>query len=60
MTWSNQGWWPNLLRAEILDENAREGKQAVTECLINSSTSNAWFNPPRPKSDCPYPDIATN
>ncbi len=24
MTWSNQDWWPNLLRLDILDDNARE------------------------------------
>ncbi|WP_436933895.1 catalase/peroxidase HPI [Halovenus marina] len=23
MTWSNQDWWPNLLRLDILDDNAR-------------------------------------
>ncbi len=24
MTWSNQDWWPNLLRLDILDDNARD------------------------------------
>mgnify|MGYP000137835071 CR=1 FL=1 len=24
MTWSNQEWWPNLLRVDILDDNAAE------------------------------------
>ncbi|MFB6165493.1 MAG: peroxidase family protein, partial [Haloarculaceae archaeon] len=24
MTWSNQEWWPNLLRLDILDDNAAE------------------------------------
>ncbi len=24
MTWSNQEWWPNLLRLDILDDNARD------------------------------------
>jgi catalase-peroxidase len=24
MTWSNQDWWPNLLRVDILDDNARD------------------------------------
>ncbi len=24
MTWSNQEWWPNLLRLDVLDDNARD------------------------------------
>jgi catalase-peroxidase len=24
MTWSNQDWWPNLLRLDVLDDNARD------------------------------------
>jgi catalase-peroxidase len=24
MTWSNQEWWPNLLRVDVLDDNARD------------------------------------
>jgi catalase-peroxidase len=25
MTWSNQDWWPNLLRVDVLDDNAYDG-----------------------------------
>ena len=24
MTWSNQDWWPNLLRLDVLDDNAAD------------------------------------